>query len=126
MYCDIIHEERKKEYSECPLCNEKLEETKSNQTKCCDNPDLINGTHKVCKNCGTVSDHLIATEFVEVFFFFENRYRIRKKRIYHQKYHIENVLNALCQKHGIEISYVNRQRIYNIFKLIDNKSIITD
>ena len=41
MYCDIIHEERKKEYSECPFCNETLEETKSAQTKCCHNPDLM-------------------------------------------------------------------------------------
>lgn len=27
---------------------------------------------------------------------------------------------SLCQKHGIEISYVNRQMIYNIFKFIDH------
>ena len=54
----------------------KLFETKSVQKPCCDNPDLINDTYKVCKNCGTVSDHLIATEFVD---FYENRYRISKK-----------------------------------------------
>ena len=36
----------------------------------CDSPDLINDTYKVCKNCGTVSGHLIATEFVD---FYENR-----------------------------------------------------
>ena len=32
MYCDIIHEEYKKEYRECPFCNEKLEERKSIET----------------------------------------------------------------------------------------------
>lgn len=37
----------------------------------------------------------------------------------HRKHHFENVLNSLFIKYDIEISYVNRQRICNIFKLID-------
>jgi len=73
-------------------------------------------THIVCTNCGTVNGYLTANEYVDIH---ENRHRMRRKSIYHLKYHVENILNALCQKHGIEISYVNRQRIYNIFKLID-------
>ena len=63
----------------------------------------------MCTNCGTVNDYLTANEFVD---FYENMYRIRKKSIYHRKYHIEDVRNASCQKHGIEISYANRHRIY--------------
>ena len=33
----------------------------------------------------------VADEYVN---FYENRYRIMEKYIYHRKYHIENVLNA--------------------------------
>ena len=60
---------------------------------------------------GTVNVYLTANEFVD---FHENRHRMRRKWIYHLKYHVENILNSLCQKHGIEISYVNRQRIYKL------------
>ena len=113
-YCEVIHDEYKKEYSECRLCNEKLEETKIIKTKCCDNPNLIND---IRRNCGTVDGYLTANEFVDCY---ENyRHRIRRKSIYLGKYRVKNILNSLCQKYGIEISYVNRQNKYKIFQLID-------
>ena len=71
MYCEVLHFEFIQDgHIECPFCNKKLVETKSVQKPRCDSLDLINDTYKVCKNCGTVSGHLIATEFVD---FYENR-----------------------------------------------------
>ena len=70
MYCEVLHFEFIQDgHIECPFCNKKLVETKSVQKRCCDNPDVINDTYKMCINCGTVSGHLIATEFVD---FYEN------------------------------------------------------
>ena len=59
---------------------------------------------------------LLIEEYID---FYDNMYKIKCKSVYNRKYHIENILNSLCQKHGIEINYENRQKIYKIFKLID-------
>lgn len=48
-----IHNEYKKIYNECPFCREKLEETKSTETKCCEHPNIINNSQILCTNCGT-------------------------------------------------------------------------
>ena len=37
--------------------------------------------------------------------------------MYHRKYYIENILNRINEKHGI--NYENRQMVYKIFELID-------
>ena len=44
---------------------QKLEETKSTKSKCCDRPTLINDSHVVCTNCGKVNSYLAANEFVD-------------------------------------------------------------
>lgn len=77
---------------------------------------IINVPKIVPQNCGTVLGYQPAKEFID---FYENKCKITKKSIYHRKYHVQNILNSLYQKHGIEISYLKKQRIYNIFKLID-------
>ena len=50
--------------------------------------------------------------------FYENRHKIRKKSVYHRKYHIMNVMNDIAQKNNIQIGYYNRENILRIFKLI--------
>ena len=73
----------------------------------------------VCINCGQVYDYLTADEYVD---FYENRHKIRKKSVYHRKYHIINVMNDIAQKNNIQIGYYNRENIPRIFKLIDRVS----
>ena len=73
----------------------------------------------VCINCGQVYDYLTADEYVD---FYENRQKIRKKSVYHRKYHIINVMNDIAQKNNIQIGYYNRENIPRIFKLIDRVS----
>ena len=57
-----------------------------------------------------------ANEFVD---FYENMHRIRKKSVYHRKYHILNVMNDIAQKSSVQIGYYNRKKILRIFSLID-------
>ena len=78
---------------------------------------LIKDNLLVCKNCGQVHDYLTADEYVD---FYENRYRIKRKSVYHRKYHIINVMDNIAQINGIQIGYYNRENILRIFKLIDN------
>ena len=71
----------------------------------------------MCENCGQVHYYLTADEYID---FYENRYRIKRKSVYHTKYHIINVMNDIAQTNGIQIGYYNRENILRIFKLIDN------
>ena len=68
------------------------------------------------KNCGQVHDEYYAPE---CFYFSENRHRIRKKCVYHRKYHIINVMNDIAQKNNIQIGYYNRENILRIFQPLD-------
>ena len=104
MYCEELHSEFiKDDHLECPFCNKKLEETKSTGPKCCDRPDLINDSQIFCTYYGTVND-------------------LRKKSIYHRKYHILNIIDDITRNNKIQISYNDREKILRIFALIDQVS----
>ena len=70
----------------------------------CGNMKLVKDGYLVCKNCGQVHDYLRVDEFVD---FYENRHRIRKKSVYHSKYHILNVISDIAQKNNVQIGYYN-------------------
>ena len=55
--------------------------------------------------------------------FYGNRHRIRKKSVYHRKYHILNVMNDIAQKNYIQIGYYSGENILRIFRLIDQVSL---
>ena len=74
---------------------------------------LINDGFIVCKNCGQIHDYLTADEYVD---FYENRHRIKRKSVYHRKYHILNVINDIAHDNNIQVGYYKRERI---FRLID-------
>ena len=77
---------------------------------------MIKDGYLVCKNCGQVHDYITANEFVN---FHKNRHKIRKKSVYHRKYHILNVINDIAQKNNIKIGYYDREKILRTFALID-------
>ena len=70
----------------CPFCYIKLYEIKYEKNICCSEQDM-NGKN-TCINCGVVNSDIYVTEYVN---FYDNIHRIRKKSVYHRKYHIENV-----------------------------------
>ena len=53
---------------------------------------LIKDKLLVGKTCGQVHDSLTADEYVD---FYENRHKMKRKSVYHRKYHILNVINDL-------------------------------
>lgn len=105
----------------CDFCFEILVDYDAIEPKtipCCDDQKLIQtiDSSVVCTSCGRVDSILYTKEYID---FYENMYNIRQKSMYNGKYHIENIFNSFNQKRRIEISYENRQKIHNIFKLID-------
>ena len=80
---------------------------------CCDKPDIINDDNRiVCRNCSLAQGYKQVKEYIN---FYENIHKIRRKSMYHRKYHIENVIN----KANIRVSYNDRDKIYKVFNEIE-------
>ena len=108
---DIHNEFIKMGESYCCFCDQQLMEVDIKKDyQCCDKKEIINDNGElVCKNCGVVSGYEYVKEFVD---FHENKYKLRRKSVYHRKYHIENVIF----KAKIKIS---RDKILKICKVFD-------
>ena len=96
----------------CPFCDQELmwvdNETK-NVDFCCFQQDIINNNGmNVCKNCGSVHYFDNVNNFID---FYENMYKIKRKSVYHRKYHIENVINEL----NIQITRNQMDKIFKVF-----------
>ena len=103
---------------DCIFCCKQIQDpSKPKIYFCCSDMKLVKDGYLVCENCGQVHDYLTVDEYID---FYENRYRIKRKSVYHRKYHIINVMNDIAQTNGIQIGYYNRENILRIFKLIDN------
>lgn len=118
MCCNYqIHESLKNmEEFTCPFCGQILVESDKVVELCCGEQDIenVNGMN-VCLNCGSVHGYVYVDEYID---FYENMYRIRRKSIYHRKYHIENVLNSICFDNRVELTHDQRDRIYKVFVVI--------
>lgn len=99
------------------LCEEQIEETIPIYEPCCDNLDLIkNNGANICKSCGSLHGYELASEYID---FHDVKYKIRKKSIYHRKYHLLNKVDSRSKKNKIDISYDNKDKILRVFKEID-------
>ena len=115
--CNLeIHNELKEEYCICPFCDKPIDEVNSVLYDCCENSILIDDKHILCKNCGTIDGTRVEKEYAD---FYENRYTIRKKSIYHGKYLIKNTINGLVNVCRIDIPYELRQKILKICETIE-------
>ena len=105
----------------CPFCKQPLEDEKKcdiieEYYLCCDCREIvINNGYIVCKNCGIVQGYKTAREYV---YFYENRHRMRRKSIYHRKYHLNNILMDIGIKYNITFSVEQKNKIMRIFSEI--------
>ena len=90
----------------CPFCKRTLEDEKPQERLakfdlCCDCQDIIkNDGMIVCRSCGVVQGYETAREYVN---FYENIHRMKRKSIYHRKYHLNNILMDIGIKHNMRI-----------------------
>ena len=118
MNCDEkIHYGLKNEYIFCPFCDEQLNDISPKKEQCCDNMSVMKDISEmnVCSSCGSVYGYSDASEYVD---FYKSRHRMRRKSVYHRKYHIQNVLINSRQKYEINISYDQQQKIEKVFEEI--------
>ena len=71
----------------------------------------------VCQSCGVVQGFNHVEEYID---FYKNRHRLKRKSMYHRKYHIDNIIVDMQEKYGIEISYHQKNKINKIFEEIGN------
>ena len=107
----------------CPFCNQNLEDSdekpRDRSAKyylCCDCQDIINDNGMIiCRSCGIVQGYKTAREYVN---FYENRHRMKRKSVYHRKYHLNNILMDIGTKHNITFSFEQKNKIMRIFSEI--------
>ena len=131
MNCDIELHESLIESGDivCPFCDQNLEDSDekprdrlAKYDSCCDCQDIINNDGMiVCQSCGIVQGYETVREYVD---FYENKYRIKRKSVYHRKYHINNTILDIKQKYNIEISYYQKNKIDRVF--IEKGKIINE
>ena len=105
----------------CPFCKRTLEDEKPRDRSvkyylCCVCQDIINNDGMiVCRSCGVVQGYETAREYVD---FYENRHRMRRKSVYHRKYHLNNILMDIGTKCNITFSVEQKSKIMRIFSEI--------
>ena len=110
-----IHDELKSTGEcNCPFCDQQLMEANKAVESCCSdqNMETINGMNTCGLNCGLVHGYDYIPEYFD---FHKNMYKIRKKSIYHRKYHIKNVINCISSENYIPLTYYQRDNIYKVF-----------
>ena len=87
----------------CPFCDQQLQQPDLQTVEaCCDNPTFESENGKIlCQNCSQLTGEDLIAEYID---FYQDMYKIRKKSIYNQKYHIENVIRDLTAAHNIQIT----------------------
>ena len=68
-------------------------------------------------NCGLVHGNYYTTES---FNFYDKMHLMRRKSIYHRKYHIQNVLDSISFKHNICSTHKQRKQIHKVFIEMDS------
>ena len=105
----------------CPICkraleDEKLRDRSEKYYSCCDWQNIVKDKGRlVCRSCGIVQGYETAREFIN---FYENIYRMKRKSVYHRKYHINNILIDISTKHNITFSVEQKNKIMRIFSEI--------
>ena len=104
--------------STCPFCDQQLVERVKVVEPCCSEQEIetVDGMN-ICINCGLVD----GCDYVSKYFnFYEDMYKIRRKSIYHRKYHIDNVTNSISFKNNIQFTHEQMNQIHKVFIEIDS------
>ena len=109
----------------CPFCDfqltyvkQKPQDCTAKYDLCCDCQEIINNNGMiVCRSCGIVQRYESSAEYID---FYENKYRMKRKSVYHRKYHVNNILMDITSKYNITFSVDQKNRIMKIFSEIGN------
>ena len=108
----------------CPFCDfqltyvkQKPQDCTAKYDLCCDCQEIINNNGMiVCRSCGSVHRYETSTEYID---FYESKHKMKRKSVYHRKYHINNVLLEISSSHNITFFVEQKNKILRIFAEID-------
>ena len=116
----IIHDEFKNVGQlVCDFCDVKLVDNiiVKQEDPCCEKMNLIKDDGmNICKECGVVYGYDVAPEYND---FYENKYKMKRKRVYIRKYHLINTINDIVLKNNIQINNNYGEKILSVFTLIN-------
>ena len=102
----------------CPFCDQQLTTLQNTVYLCCIKKDMVNiNSMNTCVNCGLVHGCDYTPDY---FNFYDNMHKIKRKSVYHRKYHIDNVLDSILCENNIQLTYHQREQIYKVFVEIDS------
>lgn len=102
----------------CPFCEKQLDKLSTKKDVCCVECQIINDNNgeNVCIQCGVVDGYSQANEYID---FYENLYKIKRKSVYHRKYHIKNKLNTISSKYSFKFSHNDCYKMIKVFDEIN-------
>ena len=108
----------------CPFCDfqltyvkQKPQDCTAKYDLCCECQEIINNNGMiVCRSCGIVQRYESSAEYID---FYESKHKMKRKSVYHRKYHINNVLLEISSSHNITFSVEQKNKILRIFAEID-------
>ena len=109
----------------CPFCDfqltyvkQKPQDCTAKYDLCCDCQEIINNNGMiVCRSCGIVQRYESSAEYID---FYESKHKMKRKSVYHRKYHVNNILMDITSKYNITFSVDQENRIMKIFSEIGN------
>ena len=107
----------------CPFCDfqltyvkQKPQDCTAKYDLCCDCQEIINNNGMiVCRSCGIVQRYESSAEYID---FYESKHKMKRKSVYHRKYHVNNILMDITSKYNITFSVDQKNRIMKIFSEI--------
>ena len=101
----------------CPFCDQKLEYSdEKTQDRLAKYEIIRDNGMVVCRSCGSVHRYETSVEYVD---FYENKHKMKRKSVYHRKYHISNILTDFSAQNKIVISVEQKNKILRIFAEIN-------
>ena len=104
----------------CPVCNKQLQEHTVKNEQCCktmkletDNGEIVRVSCYLIQRCKYVNEYIDNNE---------NKFKIMKNSVHQQKYHIQKVIFDKCSKDNMQITTIDKNRIFEVFE--KNESVL--
>ena len=104
----------------CPVCNEQLQEHTVKNEQCCktmkletDNREIVWVSCYLIQRCKYVNEYIDNNE---------NKFKIMKNSVHQQKYHIQKVIFDKCSKDNMQITTIDKNKIFEVFE--KNESVL--
>ena len=104
----------------CPVCNKQLQEHTVKNEQCCktmkletDNGEIVWVSCYLIQRCKYVNEYIDNNE---------NKFKIMKNSVHLRKYHIQKVIFDKCSKDNMQITTIDKNRIFEVFE--KNESVL--